>query len=87
MDLSTLTTEQRNPATAKIDQMDTLSMLNLINEEDKKAATAVEKVLPEIARAVDLITAKISDRGDWECWTRRNVRRRSEYRRILCKEL
>ena len=63
MDLSSLTTEQRNPATAKIDQMDTLSILNLINDEDKKAAIAVESVLPNIARAVDLITAKISDGG------------------------
>lgn len=63
MDLSALTTEQQNPATAKIDQMDTLSVLKLINEEDKKAAMAVEKVLPDVARAVDLITAKISDGG------------------------
>ena len=63
MDLSTLTTEQRNPATARIDQLDTLSMLNLINEEDKKAALAVERVLPDIARAVDLITSKITEGG------------------------
>ena len=63
MDLSRLTTEQQNPATARIDQMDTLSILNLINEEDKKAALAVELVLPDIAQAVDLITAKISDGG------------------------
>ena len=63
MDLSKLTTEQRNPATARIDQMDTLSMLSVINGEDKKAALAVEQVLPEIARAVDLITARISDGG------------------------
>lgn len=63
MDLSTLTTEQRNPATAKIDQLDTLSVLKLINDEDKKAAMAVEIVLPEIAQAVDLITTKITDGG------------------------
>ena len=63
MDLSTLTTEQRNPATAKIDQMDTLSVLKLINNEDKKAAMAVEMVLPDVAQAVDLITTKISDGG------------------------
>ena len=63
MDLSTLTTEQQNPATMRIDQMNTLSMLKLINNEDKKAALAVESVLPEISRAVDLITEKISDGG------------------------
>ena len=63
MDLSTLTTEQRNPATIRIDKLDTLSMLKLINEEDKKAALAVESVLPEISKAVDVITERISDGG------------------------
>ena len=63
MDLSNLATEQINPATTQIDRLDTLSMLNLINEEDKKAALAVEAVLPDIARAVDLITSKITEGG------------------------
>ena len=63
MELSELTTEQQNPATARIDQMDTPTILKLINEEDKKVASAVESVLPEIAKAVDLITEKISEGG------------------------
>lgn len=63
MDLSTLTTEQRNPATESIDRLDTPAMLKLINDEDKKAALAVESILPSIAEAVDLITSKISDGG------------------------
>ncbi len=63
MELSELTTEQQNPATARIDQMDTPTILKLINEEDKKAALAVESVLPEITKAVDLITDKISEGG------------------------
>ena len=60
---ATLTTEQRNPNTANIDKCSTLEILRLINEEDKKVALAVEKVLPEISRAVDLITEKISAGG------------------------
>ena len=63
MDLSTLNTEQRNPNTYNIDKLDTLSMLQVINEEDKKVASAVEAELPHIAAAVDLITARLREGG------------------------
>ena len=63
MDFSELTTEQRNSASANIDKCSTLEMLKIINDEDKKIALAVEKVLPEIAQAVELIAQKISDGG------------------------
>ncbi len=52
---SALTTEKINPATTQIDKCTTLEMVKLINDEDKKVAAAVEKVLPEIAQAVDFI--------------------------------
>lgn len=60
---SELTTEQRNPATAHIDECTTLEMVTLINDEDKKVAVAVERVLPEIARAVDAIAESFSRGG------------------------
>ncbi|MBR1645816.1 MAG: N-acetylmuramic acid 6-phosphate etherase [Selenomonadaceae bacterium] len=60
---SALTTEQINPATAHIDECSTLEMVRLINDEDKKIAAAVEKVLPEIARAVDKIAESFSRGG------------------------
>ena len=60
---STLTTEQVNPATAHIDSCTTLEMVRLINDEDKKVAAAVEKVLPEIAQAVDKIAESFSRGG------------------------
>ena len=60
---SALTTEQVNPATAHIDSCSTLEMVRLINDEDKKVATAVESVLPEIARAVDAIAESFSRGG------------------------
>ena len=60
---STLTTEKINPATAHIDECSTLEMVRLINDEDKKIATAVEKVLPDVARAVDIIAESFSRGG------------------------
>ena len=63
MNFANLTTEKRNSASANIDKVSTLEMMKIINDEDKKVAFAVEKVLPEIAAAVDLIAEKISDGG------------------------
>jgi len=56
-------TEQENPNTAKIDQASTLDALRLINDEDKLVAAAVEKVLPEVAKAVDEIVARLQNGG------------------------
>ncbi|MDU6315478.1 MAG: N-acetylmuramic acid 6-phosphate etherase, partial [Enterococcus faecalis] len=53
MNLEGLTTEARNEATKKIDQVSTLEMVTLINQEDQKVAQAIEKVLPQIAAAID----------------------------------
>lgn len=57
-------TEQSNPKTRDIDLKDSLDIVKLINEEDKTVAVAVEKVLPEIARTVDLIAEKIKAGGN-----------------------
>lgn len=63
MDLSNLLTERRNPYTLDIDKVSSLEMCMLINEEDKKAAVAVRNVLPQIARAVDEIAARLARGG------------------------
>ena len=63
MDLASLTTEEINLRTQNIDKLDTLSMLKLINDEDKTVALAVESQLPNIAAAVDLITQKLKNDG------------------------
>lgn len=52
MNLEGLTTEARNEATKKIDQVSTLEMVTLINQEDQKVAQAIEKVLPQIAASI-----------------------------------
>jgi N-acetylmuramic acid 6-phosphate etherase len=46
-------TEERNARTHHIDQLPTLQILRLINEEDATVAGAVAAVLPELAQAVD----------------------------------
>ena len=61
--LEKLTTEQRNPATEHIDELPTLDMVALMNAEDKKVAEAVEKILPQIASAIDLIAEKLQKGG------------------------
>ena len=58
-----MTTEKINPATVNIDKCTTLEMVRLINDEDKKVAAAVESVLPEIARAVDVIAESFKRGG------------------------
>lgn len=63
IDLSRLTTESRNPASAEIDTLSTTDMLKVINQEDQKVALAVEAVLPQIAQAVDAITAAFAQGG------------------------
>jgi N-acetylmuramic acid 6-phosphate etherase len=57
------TTEQINPNTTEIDSLPTLEALRIINNEDKKVAEAVEKVLPAIARAIDAIVERFERGG------------------------
>ncbi|MEP6705128.1 MAG: N-acetylmuramic acid 6-phosphate etherase, partial [Acidobacteriota bacterium] len=56
-------TETDNPKTAQIDEVSTLDALRLINNEDKLVAVAIEKVLPQIAAAIDKIVERLKDSG------------------------
>ncbi|MEW4410993.1 N-acetylmuramic acid 6-phosphate etherase [Clostridium sp. AN503] len=58
-----LTTETVNEATKEIDRLDSLGIVTLINQEDKKVAEAVEKELPQVARAVDAIAERFAKGG------------------------
>jgi len=53
--LQKITTEQRNAASANIDAGSVTEILSIINAEDKKVALAVEREIPNIAQAVELI--------------------------------
>jgi len=61
--LGTLLTESRNPATEHLDQLPTLEMLEVINDEDAKVAGAVRAELPQIARAIDEVVARFGKGG------------------------
>lgn len=58
-----LTTESINEATRNIDRLESLDIVTLINNEDKKVAEAIEKVLPQIAEAVESIVERFKRGG------------------------
>ena len=53
--LSTLITEQRNPHSMEVDCLSALEIVTLMNTEDKQVPLAVERVLPQIAQAVEAV--------------------------------
>ena len=61
--LEKLLTEQANFASAAIDTVSTGEALRIINAEDQRVAPAVEREIPAIARAVDVIVAALSSGG------------------------
>ncbi|HEY8998611.1 MAG TPA: N-acetylmuramic acid 6-phosphate etherase, partial [Edaphobacter sp.] len=63
LNLASLTTETRNPRTTTIDQLSTLDMVTVINDEDRTVPLAVGKELPHIARAIDEIAARFEKGG------------------------
>lgn len=58
-----LTTESTNESTRNIDRLESLEIVTLINNEDKKVAEAIEKVLPQIAEAVESIVERFKKGG------------------------
>jgi N-acetylmuramic acid 6-phosphate etherase len=56
-------TEQRNPASRKLDRMTAREIVELMSREDRKVAVAVAREIPAIARAVDAIVAAIQKGG------------------------
>ena len=63
MKLDSLLTEQVNPASRDIGSRTTAEMLRIINQEDQKVTGAVEREIPQIAQAVDRITAAVQQGG------------------------
>jgi N-acetylmuramic acid 6-phosphate etherase len=55
--LRRLRTEQSNDAALDLDQKSSLEIATLINAEDVTVALAVTRVLPQVARAIDLVAA------------------------------
>jgi N-acetylmuramic acid 6-phosphate etherase len=63
LNLSGLTTEQVNPASADLDLKSSLELAQIINSEDAKVAQAVQKALPQIAQAIDWIADALRQGG------------------------
>jgi len=61
--LSHLVSEGRNPETMDIDLLSSLEIVQKINQQDKQVPLAVEKVMPQIAKAVDAITQAFEKGG------------------------
>ena len=59
----TVVTEQSNCDTTDIDLMDSYDIAKTINNEDKKVALAIEKVLPEIGEAIEVIAQSFKKGG------------------------
>lgn len=62
-EISKLSTEQRNPRSMDIDARSTAEILKIINEEDKLVPYAVEKELPYIEQAVEIIVNALKQGG------------------------
>ena len=63
MQIRELVTERRNKATEHLDAMSALEIVSVMNREDLTVPRRIKKVLPEIARAVDLIAASLAKGG------------------------
>ncbi|WP_439240561.1 N-acetylmuramic acid 6-phosphate etherase [Lonepinella sp. BR2474] len=61
--LGQMLTEQRNPASTNVDQMNALEIVRLINQQDKAVPQAIEKCLPQIALAVEKIVQAFQTGG------------------------
>ena len=62
-ELALLVTESRNPESYDVDIMETEEIVRLINREDKKVAEAVEREIPYLVQAVDIIAHAFKNNG------------------------
>lgn len=63
MAITALETEKVNPATTEIDRMSPLEIVQVMNAEDAKVAEAIKQELPQIARAIEEIAARLRGGG------------------------
>jgi len=61
--VKSMITEQTNESTNDIDKMSIIEIITTINNEDKKVAYSVEKVIPEIAEAIELTVSSLKNGG------------------------
>ena len=58
-----LPTETRNPRSGKLDELSTMNMLRVMNDEDAMVAASLRDALPQLAKAVDAVSARFDHGG------------------------
>ena len=58
-----LLTEQVNPASANLDQLSSIEIVEIFNQEDAKTIEAIAQAREELARAIDLTAEKLRQGG------------------------
>lgn len=61
--IESLSTEGRNPNSMNLDQVSTLEMVKIMNNEDAKVAAGIATVLPQIATAIDRAAERFTAGG------------------------
>ena len=61
--IANLTTEARHPASEHLDELPTPALVELLHSGDREALDAVQRILPQIATAIDTIAARMSSGG------------------------
>lgn len=63
LDLTKLTTEQRNPETMDLDTFTPLQIAKVMNEENENVVRALDEVLPQVATAIEWAAEALSAGG------------------------
>jgi len=61
--LELLPTETRNPRSGRLDELSTLNMLRVMNDEDAMVAASLRDALPQLAKAVDAVSLRFDKGG------------------------
>ncbi len=63
INLNEMSTETQNDLTKNLDSMTALEIVTIMNQEDRKVPLAVEKVLPQVAQAADMVSNSFKSGG------------------------
>lgn len=63
MQVSKLKTERPNRASSNLDAMSALEIASLMNRQDATVPRAVKRALPQVAKAIDLVTKQLARGG------------------------
>ncbi len=61
--INRLKTESRNPRTLNLDTMSTMELLQIMNEEDRKAIDTIKSALPQIENGTHLVIQALNKNG------------------------